>query len=168
VIYLRAVLAPSLLAQFTDAGGIFWSRQVEGWTEAIAAGSQGTGSAYQPIDAPRFASFPATAAVYFRAPDSVTPDKLGGIAEQWSKRTNWVNVARLTIVDGVPTVEADREALAKGTLPGLISAVAGGAGDVIRSGAKLVSNLLTIVAIGGAVALVLFVANKSGGTKQWD
>ena len=150
---LRCELEPTLSANFTDPGGLFWPGRVEACREAFL------GTAYQPTDTPRVSTLPSRAIAYIAAPDNVMAQHLDGLRRNWSDRTWAVTVKDVRIVTGVDPVAEDVAQIQEGSIWNLGIAKAFG----VNTG-----RVVTIVAIGAAIALVIYASNKSGGTKSWE
>lgn len=150
---LRCELVPSLAANFTDPGGLFWPGRVEAWRESFK------GTAYQPTDSPRVSTLPSRAIVYIAAPDNVMERNLDGLRLNWSDRTWAVAVQDVRIVTGIESVDADTAEIQEGSIWNL---------GIAKTFGVNTGRVVTIVAIGAAIALVIYASNKSGGTKSWE
>lgn len=165
MVRLRVVLVQSVLGAFTDPGGFFWGEQVDGWLERRTTIPPGT--PYRSIANPRLVKFPARAAVYLSALDSVNAGNLHLLAANFADVSPWVNIERVTIVGSVASEDDDIKALEVKTLPGAIGAIGDSVGDGAKWTADAIRTIATVLAVGVAVAAVVYAARKSGGTKSW-
>lgn len=149
---LRVELTSSVATLLTT-GGLAWKGQVQKWADTFQ------GSPYRVLDIPRFdfSTLPLQAVVYIGAPDNVMEQHLAGLVRHWSDRTWAVNVRDVRIVPDVAPVVDDAEAMREKSPLQVFDTFGEKAGQVV-----------TILAIGAGVALIIYASTKAKGTQQWQ
>lgn len=114
------------------------------------------GQPYTPQGVPTIGD--VSALVYIVAPNDVRPDQTGFLGREWSKRAGGVKVRSVTIVPGVPTPAAQRDALAR---EGIFAKAVGAVGSVVGDAGKALAVPLTVALIAvGAYAVYRMTGRK--------